>query len=162
MPRYFTTYWRNDLWERKRRESNGGNWVHTSANNLRKKGIRAGDCIYVVTVISGRLYLAGRIEVGEMLTRSQAEDRLGRPLYAAGDHVLAREGSEMAFDFETALPVDLTKRLRFIKKGEAPVALLFKSKGLLDQQTLRSIRELTAESAGLLDDFLVQTASNVD
>jgi hypothetical protein len=158
MPRYFTTYWKNEQWERQRQRAAGEPQGHISANNLRKKGIRPGDCLYVVTLIEGRLFLAGRIEVGEMLTQSQAESLFEQSLYSADDHILAREGSEMAFDLDRVVPRNITTQLRFVKKREQPVPLVFKGKGLLDQQTLRSIRELTYESARLLDALLDSTA----
>src|SRR5438552_12886265 len=115
MPRYFTTYWKNDLWQLKLEQADGQPFRHTSSNEFRQKDIKPGDFVYVVTVIEGRLFLAGRIEVERIATQSQAESLLGKLGHVAEDHLLARMKGAVPFNFECPVPLEITKRLQFIR-----------------------------------------------
>src|SRR2546428_3651803 len=73
--RYFTHYWANDTWEENSRQE-GKPLIHTASNLFRSRGVAIGDFVYVVTVLAGRLFLLGRIEVGAMLGQVAAESAL--------------------------------------------------------------------------------------
>ena len=101
--------------------------------------VSTGDKVYAVTVRSGRLGLLCRLLV-ERVDRER-----GR--------IVAREGAAAPFD-RTVSP-ELTEELVFLSRGVA-TPLRFEAPGVLDRQTLRGVRELSAESAALLDRFLDQ------
>lgn len=108
-----------------------------------------------MTVEEGKLLLGVRIELGYPLLSQQEVEKDGHKAYRANDHAIARKGSEMRFYFDRHVPLDVTRRLMFVQKHKEPVGLVFKHKtNELDQQTLRRVREITPESAQLLDAFL--------
>jgi hypothetical protein len=116
--------------------------------------VAVGDYVYVVTVLSGRLFLLGRIEVGAILDQDQAEAILGGDLWEADDHVVAKAGSENPHRFRRGVPMEVAKGLRFMG-GEGPAHTPeLDSGGSLDRQTMRGVRELTASSAALLDSLI--------
>jgi hypothetical protein len=150
MPRYFVQYWKNEQWEIERERMEEDSVLdHTAGNELRSKKVQPGDCVYIVTVIRGELFLAGRIEVDQVVSQHEAERLLEYVPYEAKDHLLARAGGE-TFDFDRPVPAKVTKQLLFVHKRLEPRPPVFRH-GKLDRQTLQRVRELTPESAELLD-----------
>jgi hypothetical protein len=151
--RYFTHYWANETWEENSRQE-GKQLIHTAGNLFRSRGVTIGDFVYVVTVLAGRLFLLGRIEVGAMLDQGEAEAKLGERLWAADEHIIARSRTESPQRFGREVPMNVTESLRFMG-GEGPaMKLAFDADGLLDRQTMRGVRELTNPSAAALDPLL--------
>lgn len=151
MPRYFTHYWQNDTVEKYR--ASGRYIIEWAGSNVfLERGIDPGDVVYPVTVSDGTLYLLGRLEVERVCDVAEAEERLGYvPSWEASDYVIAADPPPAHFDL--AVPLEVTRRLRFVS-GQKPVPPRFASPGRLDQQTMRGVRELTPESADLLDRVL--------
>lgn len=157
MARYWTCYWQNAGW------TDGGapqyQEVTCSGSNVfTSRGVSPGDFAYIVSVIDGHLMLGGRMVVGDIVPRVEAMLRLRtRDLWDASEWLLAREGTGTVLDFRRRLSPELTRRLRFVTKSTSPQALRFVSPGRLDTQTIRSIRELSEESARLLDRIIDTT-----
>ncbi len=149
--RYFTHYWANDTW-RWQREQEGEPLRHTAGNLFRSRGVGSGDFVYVVTVLEGRLFLAGRIEVQSIVGQQEASTALAEDrLWEASEHIIARPGTDNPQRYRRQVPAEVVKQLRFIEHTGPAVAPIVDSQGLLDRQTLRGVRELTPASAALLD-----------
>jgi hypothetical protein len=92
MPRYFTHYWYNATWEANRL-SEGENLDYAASNQFRKRGVRPGDFVYVVTVKAGQILLAGRMHVDRVVSRAEALELLGTDdLWDAEDQIIAAPG----------------------------------------------------------------------
>lgn len=100
-------------------------------------GIQAGDQIYIISVQSGRLQLICRLTVGTVDVQ--------------GGQIQASQSTPVAIT--RVLDIETVARLRFNNRKE-PVPARMNEEGLLDPQTLRGVRELTPESAALLDRLL--------
>src|SRR5437667_2349855 len=151
--RHFTHYWANDTWDQNS-HLEGKPLRHTAGNLFHSRGVAVGDYVYVVTVMSGRLLLLGRIEVGAILGQDQAEAALGGVLWDADDHIIAKAGSENPRRFRREVSIEVAKGLRFLG-GEGPARTpQLDSNDSLDRQTMRGVRELTASSAALLDSLI--------
>jgi hypothetical protein len=57
-------------------------------------------------------------------------------------------------DFRRQVPLDMARQLRFNSSDHPTLCFRTKNPNKLDPQTLRAIRELTPESAALLDELL--------
>lgn len=155
--RYFTQYRANQDWfdAHEKLETSGGAptvWTRTASSMFRKRGVVAGDALYLVTILSGQFYVAARMEIGEILSYEEAKRRLKNDnLWAVSDHLFARRAT--AFDYTIEISLPITARLLFYK-GERLATLKFSKPGWLDSQTLRGIREMPQETAKKLDEFL--------
>jgi hypothetical protein len=153
MPRYFTHYWSNSTWEGNR-DSEGENLDHAASNQFRKRGVRPGDFVYVVTVEAGQILLAGRMQVDRVVSRDEAMELLGTDdLWDAEDQVIAAPGTGLPMRFDRPVPLEVTRRIRFLVGGKDE-PLVFRTPTRLDQQTLRGVRQLSPDSARLLDELL--------
>jgi predicted HNH restriction endonuclease len=155
MQRYFTHYWANKTWEINS-NSEGELLEYIAGNMFFKRGVQLGDLIYVITVIKGDLFLCGKLEVGIFCERSEASKILNAEnLWEAEEHIIASKGTPMNYDL--AVPLEVTKTLKFIS-GSKVSGLKFRSsnKDKLDEQTLRTLRELSVESAIEFDNLLPQ------
>jgi tRNA(Arg) A34 adenosine deaminase TadA len=72
MCRSFTHYWKNSTWVQHQESADGDTLEHTAGNMFIKRGVRVGDRIYVVTVLSGKLYLCGKMAVAKICDSYEA------------------------------------------------------------------------------------------
>ena len=129
---------------------------HTASNMFRDRGISKGDAVYIVTVKQGKLLLLTRLTVANVCGIEGAARLLGRDpegLWEAADHIVAESPAPVRPSFEVPVPLAITQQLRF-KGYPQSKPLRFVAPGILDQQTLRGVRELDYGSAQLLDKFL--------
>lgn len=149
MSRYYTHYWTNETW--REHEPKMPTLVHTASNQF--DAIQRGDVVYVVTNIAGKLYLGARLEVTLVTDQRGAERYFGEPEWRAKTHLICEdEGLVQPMYYDRRVPDAVVQKLRFLSNGE-PRSLMFRG-DKLDQQTLRGVRELTPESATLLDGVL--------
>jgi len=155
--RYFTQYCPNEDWfeeqEVLEREPAARLFDYTASSLFRRRGAAVGDHLYLVTVLSGRLYIAGKMEIGEIVSLAEATRRFpkGERLFQVPDHLFARRVTPL--DYTRSVPISITARLLFYKGGSlAP--LKFSKPGWLDSQTLRGIREMPQKTAETLDALL--------
>jgi hypothetical protein len=154
--RHFTQYCPNEDWfaeqEILEREPGARLFDYTASSLFRRRGVAVGDSLYLVTVLSGKLFLAGKMEIGEIVSLDEARRRFpGERLFQVPDHLFARRVTPL--DYTRSVPVSITARLLFYKSGNlAP--LKFSKPGWLDSQTLRGIREMPQKTAETLDALL--------
>ena len=151
MNRYFTHYWKNDTC-RDHESHSGGPLDYIAGNMFRERGVNEGDVVYIVTVKRGRLFLIGRLTVGQICGPAEAARIVGMDdLWSAKEHIIAASATPMRFDND--VPAELTEKLLFVASPHSK-PLRFTDPAYLDQQTLRSVRELEPASARALDELL--------
>ena len=153
-PRYFTHYWSNPTWQQSRAFTTDGQLLdHIISNQFLQRGVSPGDHVYVVTVLHGALYVLVKLRVGAITDQDGAAQALGMPVDSEWDeYILADASTPMDFDRQVPLPV--AEALRFVAGDGEPRPMKFKTTGVIDTQTMRGVRQLTAESAALLDGLL--------
>jgi hypothetical protein len=153
MARYFTHYWTRDNCDHYMTVGEEGLPLdHTAGSQFTRRGVEVGDFVYVVTRRQGKLFLIGKLQIGELVfSDKEAENRIGYEPWSAPEHLIAQSCTPMRLYRQ--VPLDVARSLRFISsKGVRP--LKFTSKTDLDPQTLRTVRQLTHSSAALLDELL--------
>lgn len=150
MARYFSHYWRNDSVD-DFVNSRGADDAHVGIvygdNKLLKVGV--GDYLYEVTVKDGLLHLLCRLEVEIVEPRRFPSPFAGE---RESDHqeYQATAFTEMRVHPEDVVPPEITRQIRCIDTDGNLVPLKMDG-DILDNQTLRNVRELTEASAALLD-----------
>ena len=118
---------------------------HTASGQFYR--VSEGDVIWIITIRpQGRLSLVGRLEVSKVTRQAEAERLIGMPLYKAAYHAIAKDGT-VEVQSETDIS-GLAARLRF----ESAKDRLTVINGHVDGKQLQAIRELTPESALLLEE----------
>ena len=151
--KYWTQYWKNSTCEMMKPHE-GQPLDHAASNEYSRRGVAAGDWLYVVTVVKGDLHLIGRMKVDRVASQAEAARILGTTdIWEASGYCLSTssEASPMRFDVMVSRGDRDLPRF-FTRSGLS--SLKVDEEGRLDQQTLRSIRELTEESARLLDKYI--------
>lgn len=150
-PRFFTTYWQAASVEQRNSQFFDG----TGGNEYRKKGVCPNDLLYLFTIKDGTAFFVARMKVGSVVNRPQAVAQFGRHLWRASDWCIAAAGTATKLIYDRPVPTEIAKRLRFkTEQGESKLAFSKRDPGKLNGQTLRSVRELTPQSAHLLDTLL--------
>jgi len=155
--RFWTSHWRYHHW-RPDINPEGKRLRSSASDSFRKRGVAIGDTIYVISLNDGHLYLGGRFAVKRIIARREAVKLLkSTNLYDAKEWAVDPERrSGTPLHLHRRLSPKLTKRLRFATKS-GPKAPFFVSDSALDNQATRGVRELTAESAALLDQIIDRT-----
>lgn len=118
---------------------------HTASGQFHR--VSEGDVIWIITIRPhGRLSLVGRIEVGKVTGQAEAERLIGMPLYKAAYHAIAKDGT-VEVQSETDIK-NLAVRLRFASAKDRLTVV----SGQVDGKQLQAIRELTPDSALLLEE----------
>jgi hypothetical protein len=153
MAKYYTHYWSRAGCDYYCKIGEEGKLLkHTAGELFVERAVREGDFIYVVTIGEGILYLVARAEVLKIVSQKEAEILLGtHDLWDATWHVIAKSGTPQRFNRQ--VPLEMTKKLRFLSTG-GHKPLKFISATELDRQTLRGVRYLTSASAAELDKLL--------
>jgi hypothetical protein len=152
MPRYWTSYWRGVHWLANTEFSE----IKYSGGNFSKR-VAPGDFVYIVSVQRGQLLVGGRMQVAEIVSRDEAVlRRNNNDLYDVPEWVVGKSGTGTPLHLRRIVASELARNLRFL--SSRPI-LTFKEHGGLDEQTLRVSRELSADSALLLDEIIRATDS---
>ena len=155
MSRFFTSYWTPDPWE----HGAGYPIGHAASNEFAKRGVAVGDSLYIVHQERRELFLGGRLTVGRLLTYRDAQEHFGKPdVWPANDHVLAKAGTEQRLDPSRVVPREMLPQLTFARPDGTYTGLRLDADGAANQQTLRTVRELTPDSARMLDDLIAMTS----
>jgi hypothetical protein len=154
--RYFTHYWSNATWRREAIRLD--DLDHTAGNQFRKKGIRAGDVIYIITVIDGKIFLGGKLVVDQVVGQQMAAEILDKwpgALWNAKEHVIADDEEYLySFDPDNEVPWDIAKGI-CVKHSDGQRGLKRTRDGSgIDPQTIRGVCELTKFSAAQFDRLL--------
>ena len=155
---YWTHYWKNQTVEnREQREPGTGGLGHTADNSFKKRGVKPGDSVYVVSVPEGKVQLIGLLVVDRILNQRQINSYFGEEVWVAADHLVAREPvAECRFD--VFVPVRDLGKINFITaKGLDGIKFdqrVGANPKTVDRQTLRGIRKITADTAALFESLL--------
>jgi len=158
MARSWTCHWQFSTW-RPDINSEGTRVRSSGSNSFRKRGVSPGDTVYVVSLKGGQLYLGGRYTVERVVSRMDALRLLGRAdenLYEADEWAIDLQETGTLLDLRRRLSPEVTRRLRFESKA-GPKEPCFVTATELDNQATRGVREVTAESAALLDKVIAAT-----
>lgn len=151
MARYWTHHWQNCYWNN---EDNPEYQPISAAgsNRFKMRGVQAGDIVYIITIIDGQLYLGGKMLVYQIVSRNQAVRILNNPyLYQdASDWVINQVGGS-PLNLYRRLSPEISHQLSFLSPSSEIKRLFFDSPTHLNRQATRGVRELTFESASLLD-----------
>jgi hypothetical protein len=145
--RYFMQYWKNTTW---RMDYDPTPLRFAASNQFAKQGVSAGDRVFVITNDGGRLLLGAALDVAAVLSPAAAKREFGSDVWPASHYIKAR--SPAKFTRELVVPTKTVRALRFKGGGQ----VLFQG-SKIHQQTLRGVRELTPESAALLERLLEST-----
>lgn len=146
MPRFWTCHWRSSVWEVNKEYEP----IDCSGSNLlKKRGVKAGDTVFIVSLRNGRLLLGGSMIVKDVVRRKVAVRRKRTTnLWPAKWIAMGKEGTQL--HLHRRLTSSLAKELRFISKSGKLASLSFADRGQIDNQATRRILELTSDSAVLL------------
>jgi hypothetical protein len=152
MPRYFTFHWRQELW---RPDVNReGLLIRSSGSNVfKRRGVRGGNILYIVSLIDGHLYVGGRLTVSRIVTRADAVRITGsRNLYDAKDWAINEDGTGCTpLNLRRRLAAEVTRKL-IHKTGKG---FFFKpGTQKLDGQATRGLQEIDERSSALLDQII--------
>lgn len=144
--KHFLLYWQ----ERNVRDHEASGYPLDVVSSRQLKRANAGDCLWIVTINSaGELILAGRLKIGEIVDYKTAVRRLNDAnLWDGGFYALPADG-----EAEYLQPInikDIQLDLRFAN-SEADRFVL--KNGKINAQQLQTMRELSMESADLLDEI---------
>ncbi len=156
-PRYFSHYWLEETCRWAKEHFSGEPFKHTASNVFRKRGVEPGDFIYGWSFSSGKLFLVGRMQVGRFVSQREADALYkdsGGSAWDADDHVFAQPGTGTSMSFDRIAPSGLVAKLSFVDSTGQVTPPKFKTKGAVDPQTFRAVRELTRPSALLLDQLI--------
>lgn len=157
MARAYTQHWNQASWKNAAEQSAGEVQEHTAGSEFRKRGVKPGDTIFVVTNIDGKMYLAGRMRVAHIFdSKNEAAKYLQcdpSGLWPAPEHCVCRPKNGSTLEFDRLVPDKITQALLFDQSGK-PKSLTFDSPGVLRQQTLRGVKRLTPASADLLHQLI--------
>jgi len=151
MTRFWTCHWQNRFW---RNDVNReyGPCCSSGSNSFRKRGVSVGDVAYIISLADGQLLLGGRMTIRRVVTRDEAV-RIwdAENLYDAAEWIIDEAKTGTPLNLHRRLAPEVTRRLRFVSPRSTPKGLFFRSNTHLDGQATRGVRELTTESAALLD-----------
>src|SRR5262249_29484345 len=120
-----------------------------------RRGVRPGDEVYIVSIHRGRVHLLGKMRVGAVLQSADEHRRLVVEEPEPAPACLVAAACTPAGLVE--LPEEVVLGSRFLRGSRQQVTLSFRD-GLVDRQSLRSVRRLSAESAAALDELLPEMA----
>src|SRR5437588_9776411 len=148
MGRFFTYCWQHREMLRYR---DGAPVVFAYGSQFARRGICPDDEVYIVSVHHGLVHLLGKMLV-RVVTHAADDFRryAGLEPEPAAEYLVARAYTPARL---VPLPVELARALRFVRARDL-VGLAFRGEGLVDPQSLRSVRQLSAESAAALDGWL--------
>lgn len=153
MSRNFLLYWRPETVESHLNQ----NYLldHAGSNQLNRAA--AGDTLWIVTTgEADELGLAGRLQVGAVVSLAEAKRRLRRnDLWASDWHALAAAGTACRMCGSSL--IDVVHQLRFVDTGATD--LLVSAHGGVSSDQLRRMRELDGASSRLLSQIFNHSLS---
>jgi hypothetical protein len=134
------------------RYRDGAAVVFAYGSQFARRGVCPDDAVYIVSVHRGRVHLLSKMLV-RLVTHSADDFRR----YAGLDSEPEAKEYLLAAAYTPArrvpLPAEIARSLRLFR-GQKLVGLAFRGEDLVDRQSLRSLRRLSAESAAALDALL--------
>jgi hypothetical protein len=148
------TIWAH-YWKRERVEDGEGTFVgHSASSVFRQRGVKAGDRMYVVSVLGGQLRVIGRLDVEDVVTQQRADDLFGRHVWEGTDHVVARPGSGTQRRLDAFLPASRIGEFEVVGANGEVMPVKLNRLDQVDVLSLQGLREITARTATLFDHVL--------
>src|SRR5262245_20873481 len=148
MPQFFTYSWKFQ----EASDYRSGEPIGVAyGSRFARRGIVPGDVVYIVSVQKGNVYLLGKMLVG-LVTYSAEDYRrwVSTEPPSAAEYLVAEACTPAKLE---RLSEELARSLRFLR-GKQHVGLVFRKEGGVDPQSLRSVRQLSPDSAIVLDRLL--------
>lgn len=150
MSQAFISGWRRDTWQGSAERGEAGELLtHTASDQFASRGIAPGDRIYVLGNDAGRLIVIGRMTVDEIYDLAEARRRFGSQVWDANWHAEGVDATPMRFD--RVVP---EREARKITGASGTPLKIDPRRYRLDNQTLMAVREITPQSAAILDRVL--------
>jgi hypothetical protein len=148
--RSWTFHWQIRSW--KQEFNPEGVPIRAAGSNMfRRRGVSPGDSVYIVSLSAGELYLGGRMTVKAIVSREEAiRITKDRNLFQAAEWLVDPDRDGTPLNLHRKLDAALAKRIT-LRSKHGPTPYKFVSDTELDNQTTRGVRELTSESAEMLD-----------
>jgi len=136
-----------DEWSVYEHADNGLPLDHVASNEL--AGVSPGDTIWIVTISKNKIFLAGRLIIGEILEYEDAWWRM------PDHHLLETEYYAFPAKFtETCLqPIALSSVARDLRFKNSDADRLHIWDGRINPQQLQTMKELTHQSAEVINDL---------
>ena len=148
MARFFTYCWQHSEMLRYR---DGEPVSAAYGSQFARRGVCPEDVVYIVSVHRGHVHLLGKMLVRAVTHSADDYMRLvGEEPEPAAEYLVAEACTPARL---VQLSDELARGLRF-HRGKQLVGLSFREEAVVDRQSLRSVRRLSAESAAALDELL--------
>jgi len=153
MPKHYLAYWLPETAKMVRDRNGHNNLVHAASNQFAR--VRLGDTVWIVTQLDDDLRLLTRITVVRMTDNDGARSYFQTDeIWDADHHIFAAEDEQAPLQ-EISLS-DIVRDLRFISKKDR---LIVADDGTINPQQLQTMRQLTEESAALLQNVWMANAN---
>lgn len=127
-------------------------------NTFTKRGVKAGDVLYIVSLFNGQLYLGGSMTVKRLVSRAEAVKVFKTEnLWEADEWAIDDDRTGTPLNFHRRLAPSLTRRIRFVSSKDGEKGLCFEDERNLNGQATRSLLLLTSETTDLLDKIIELT-----
>ena len=162
--RYFTHHWSREQYDvdlAEMEESGSTSVIDNSAGSgFLAAAVAPGDVLYVINWHMGVLSVLGRFVVGGVLDRAQARAELGAD-FDAPELAFAEDGKVTYEVFDAALngpetgdDDDLLDLVEFVAEDGSLSTPAKGADGGVDADSFDGVREITADTASLLDELL--------
>jgi hypothetical protein len=159
-PRFWTCHWQFRYWQPEV-NTEGQPIRGSGGNRYTTRGIRGGcgHRAYIVSLSDGHLYLGGRMCVSRIVSRDEAVQIRGTDQLYPADEWLIDDTPEggTPLHLNRRLAPEVTRQIVCIMADGDERGLFFVDDEHLDVQATRGVRELTADSAELLDRIIALT-----
>ena len=115
MTRYFTQSWSSALCQEYKKRDEGSLLDQSAGAKYVERGVNRGDQVYYFYIKDGRLFLIGKMKVGQMVFSDLEATTLVRyEVYSGPEHVIAELATPMSFTNE--IPPHVAKQTSFCKR----------------------------------------------
>ncbi len=140
-PHFFTQFWyRHSFLE----ILPGEKVYHIIGNKFIRNGVKEGDYIYIISLTGGKLYLGTRIHAENVVSRQQIQQNVNQEFggWEECGHVIMSMEHALVFKKDCQVLEEIARQLQLVS-----------GKTLLPQN-FRGVRQITAQSAKMLDALL--------
>lgn len=148
----FTIYWTPEGWE----GIGLGNPIHAASGSGFVGRVRPGSRIFVTNVKDGLFRLVGAFTV-QSVVDAEVSGKPASATWDAPEYLLAEDGSSSPVR-PKPIPADVVRSLRFVTSAGKESGVKFDDDGRVNGQAMRSLRQLTPESAAALEEQLERPA----
>jgi hypothetical protein len=141
----WATYWTGPT----ARDQEGKAIDHIASDQFDEAGVVAGDTMYVITYADAHLHVVTSLVVDHVVPQERAEQILGRDLWEADWHVIARPGSVRRATMSASLSSKEIAALVFIGRDGDHSPPARNRRGAIDPQTFRSTRRVDTSTAAV-------------